>query len=241
MRSPYLDALLNPLNLAMLALTAAAGLCSAWWLFPVGVLLWGGMVLIHANDPVLKMNFKLQERATALSQRFQTQFDKITRSQVRIFNAIQSSRGHVRVALAPVHDEIESLTDSVFDLCQRMTAPENYYLVTKRNGDLDGERALAVLALQGETDPTVKQEKQEALNAIDKRAQQLKDLATLLERVETHLANVDNEMASWMSDILRLQALPANEAPKQAQALLDKIKIQKEKLADFDEAVTHLP
>ena len=33
-RSPWLTALINPLNLAMLALAVAAGLCAAWWLLP---------------------------------------------------------------------------------------------------------------------------------------------------------------------------------------------------------------
>ncbi len=41
MHSPTFDALLHPLNLATLALAAAAGLCAAWWLFPLGLLVWG--------------------------------------------------------------------------------------------------------------------------------------------------------------------------------------------------------
>jgi predicted nucleic acid-binding Zn-ribbon protein len=241
MRSPYLDALLNPLNLVMLALAVAGGLCAAWWLFPPGLVLWGVMVLVVANDPVLRLNYKLQARSAALAQRFQAQFDKVTRSQVRLFNAIQHSRRPLRDALTPVHDEIEALTDKLYDLCQRMTGPENYYNIAKRDSDLEGERALAVLALESTTDPAVKKEKQEALTAIDDRIQQLKNLATVLDRVEAHLTSVNNEMASWLAEIARLQALPAKDAPAQARTLISKIGAQGEQIKGFDAEVARLP
>jgi len=54
MQPPYLDALRHPLNLAVLALAVAAGLCSAWWLFPVGLVVWGIMVVVHAHDLALR-------------------------------------------------------------------------------------------------------------------------------------------------------------------------------------------
>jgi len=54
MQCPYLDALRHPLNLAVLVLAVAAGLFSAWWLFPVGLMVWGIMVVVHANDPALR-------------------------------------------------------------------------------------------------------------------------------------------------------------------------------------------
>ena len=38
----------------MLALTVAAGLCSAWWLAPIGFIFWLGMVFMVARDPGLR-------------------------------------------------------------------------------------------------------------------------------------------------------------------------------------------
>jgi hypothetical protein len=34
----------------MLPLSIAAGLCAAWWLFPVGLGLWALMIVISARD-----------------------------------------------------------------------------------------------------------------------------------------------------------------------------------------------
>jgi hypothetical protein len=56
-RPPLLTALLNPVNIAMFALTVAAGLCSAWWLAPVGFVLWLVMVVIIARDPGVQITF----------------------------------------------------------------------------------------------------------------------------------------------------------------------------------------
>jgi hypothetical protein len=51
MRSPLLTALFHPLNLTTLAVAVAAGLCAAWWLFPLGLLVWLIMVVGVARDP----------------------------------------------------------------------------------------------------------------------------------------------------------------------------------------------
>ncbi len=50
MNSRWLNALRQPFTLAMLPLSVAAGLCAAWWLFPVGLGLWALMVVISARD-----------------------------------------------------------------------------------------------------------------------------------------------------------------------------------------------
>ena len=59
-------------NVAMFALTVAAGLCSAWWLAPVGFVFWLVMVIIViARDPGMQITFMRQSRQP-LSQRYQT-------------------------------------------------------------------------------------------------------------------------------------------------------------------------
>src|SRR5258708_4108597 len=88
-RSPWLTALINPLNLAMLALAVAAGLCSAWWLLPLGLLLWVVMVLGVARDPSLVISSTMDSRAP-LAARFQAPFDRIERSHVSLFNPLPS-------------------------------------------------------------------------------------------------------------------------------------------------------
>src|SRR5262245_30386223 len=103
-RSPLVTALINPLNLATLGLAVAAGLCAAWWLFPAGLLVWGIMVASIALDPSLRMSAAIERRAP-VAPRFQTQFDRIERAQVNIFNSIAQAQPAMRGVLQPVKTE----------------------------------------------------------------------------------------------------------------------------------------
>ena len=51
MRSPslWVSALTDRMNLATLGIAIAAGLLAAWWLFPVGLIVWGLMMIITAK------------------------------------------------------------------------------------------------------------------------------------------------------------------------------------------------
>ncbi len=238
-RSPLVDALLNPLNLVTLALAVAAGLCAAWWLFPVGVLVWGLMVIFIANDPSRRINYQMEARAAALSPRFQKIYDKVVRSQVRIFNTLNSADGRTRRALEPVHVEVEALTNQVYQLCQRMTGPENYIKVSQANTDLQGERALLVLSLDGITDPVVKREKTEALQSLDNRIKQVKQVTQLLDRVEAQSTSVSNSLDAALADIIRLQALGAAQAEKQTAPLIQQLRDQISQLKAFEEEAAH--
>jgi hypothetical protein len=55
MKSNYRAALRQPLNMAMLIATFLAGLIAAWWLFPIGLALWGFMVWGVAMHPVTQL------------------------------------------------------------------------------------------------------------------------------------------------------------------------------------------
>jgi hypothetical protein len=226
--------LLNPLNLVTLGLAVTLGLCGAWWLFPLGLLVWLIMVISIARDPGLRINYQLQARAAALSPRFQQLYDKVVRSQVRIFNTLNSADGRTRRALEPVHTEVEALTDRAYNLCQRMTGPENYMKVTQANTDLDGERALLVLSLDGIADPLVKREKQEALKALDSRIEQVKKVKQLLDRVEAQMGSVVNAMDAALADVIRLQAMGAAQAEKQVTPLVQRIRDQSSQLRSFE-------
>jgi hypothetical protein len=234
MRSPYLVAFLNPLNLAMLALSVAAGLCSAWWLFPLGLLLWLVMFFVVARDPALRVAIRREARTATLSPRFQGLFDDVSRAQSRLFNTLSTADRRTQDVFAPVHDEVEKLAEAVYTVCQRMTGPENYLKVSTANSDLEGERALAFLALEAAADPKEKLAKQEALDAVDERIRSTKAVDALLGRVETQLRTVSNELNAVLGEIVRLQALGARDTAEQVPALLQRIRGQSEELKAFE-------
>src|SRR5258706_4094666 len=99
-RPPLLSALLHPVNLAMFALSIAAGLCSAWWLAPVGFLFWLVMVVVVAREPGLKLTFTRQARQQ-LAQRFQTRFDRLGNARISILKSLHGEDPGSRRAIAP--------------------------------------------------------------------------------------------------------------------------------------------
>lgn len=240
MRSPLLVALFNPLNLALLALAVLAGLIAAWWLFPLGLVFWLIMVAVIAADKSLRINYDMQARSGTLSTRFQKLYDKVVRSQMRIFTSLLSASGRTRRALAPVQTELETLTNRVYAVCQQMTAPENYLKVSKMSSDLEGERALLVLSLDGLTDPLVKREKEEALRALDNRLQKNKAIAALLDRMEAQLSSVVNAMDATLADVIRLQALGGAQAEKDVPKVVAQIRDQISQLNLFEQEVARI-
>ena len=90
MRSPLATALLNPLNLVMLVFSALAGLIAAWWLLPLGLLIWAAMVAAIANDKSIRINYNMEARLGTLSPRFQEPYAKAVKAQTRIFNSLIS-------------------------------------------------------------------------------------------------------------------------------------------------------
>ncbi len=233
MRSPLVTALFHGINPAMFAAAVLAGLVAAWWLFPLGLILWFVMVSRIASDRRIRMDYDMQARSGTLSSRFQEQYSRVVRSQMRIFNSLMSAAGRTKTALDPVQGELETLTNRVYSLCRQMTGPENFVKVSKMNTDLDGERALLKLALDGETDPLVKREKEEALNAIDDRIKKLKKVSKLLDRVEAQLASLATTMDSILADIIRLQALGAAQAEKEAPDIIRQIRAQAKQVDEF--------
>src|SRR5262249_31677941 len=127
-RPPLLTALLHPLNLSMLALTVASGLCSAWWLAPIGFVFWLIMVIIVARDPGIQITFARQSRQP-LAQRYQTRFDRLDRARVSIFNALQGVDPSFRKAVEPAELALNDLVEHAYQLSLRLSALDNNYSV----------------------------------------------------------------------------------------------------------------
>src|SRR6478672_1627433 len=127
-RPPLLTALLHPVNLAMLALTIAAGLCSAWWLAPIGLVFWFVMVFVIARDPGIQMTFTRQSRQP-LAQQFQTRFDKLDRAGISTFNALQRVSPSFRRAVLPDEFVLDDLVEHAYQLPLQMRALDNNYAV----------------------------------------------------------------------------------------------------------------
>lgn len=225
MRSPLTTALLNPINIITLVFSGLAGLMAAWWLLPIGLIVWGVMVATIANDKAIRINYNMEARLGTLSSRFQEPYSKAVKAQMRIFNSLLSATAGNRRALAPVQDEVENLVGEIYTVCQKMTGPENYVQVSKgKLADLEGERALLVLSIDDKMDPAIKKQKEDAVKTLSGRIQKTKDISTIMERIQAELGSTTTFMESILSDIMRMQVLGTEQTTEEVPALLEKIR-----------------
>lgn len=231
-RSPYLVGLSNPLSLAMLWVSLFTGLLAAWWLLPVGLLVWAVMVWSIARDPLLRMNYAMKQR-TPLAPRFQDHFDQIERAQVGIFNAVASAPSSVQRALRSVSPEVDRLVNEVHRLCERMTVLENYRSVTQSTLAL-GTMQEPDAGSDKVTDPMVRREMEEARLAREGHHQKLQTIETQLDRVEAQLVTLANEMDHMLADIVQTQAIGPELAAQRAPALVKQIRQQVQELKSFE-------
>ncbi|MFN2285848.1 MAG: hypothetical protein ACK2UQ_15640 [Anaerolineae bacterium] len=239
MRSPLLTAIFHPLNIVMAGLAAFAGLVSAWWLFPVGVLFWGLMVFNVARDQSLRLNYAMQQRAP-LAPRFQRYFDRIERAQVGIFNTLASSPAATRRALQPVRDEVDVLAKEVYALCQRMSILENYRVVSQSHTNLTTDLEHIDAAIARAEDDAVRRDYEESRQALLERLAKLQAVSTQLERVEAQLMSLANEMDSIVTEVVRLQAAGADSAAAFVPELLTRLHQETLQLQIFEQEATRL-
>jgi hypothetical protein len=234
MNSPIVIALVHPLNLFMLGASIFAGLVSAWWMFPLGLLIWLIMVIIVARDPAIKLNLSRGKR-TALSQRFQPYFDRIERSQFSIFNSLSNAPLKVRNAMQPVVDEMDNLVNATYDLCQRMTTLDNYRRVAELRSNLSSELKQIEKIIAQTQDPLVRQDYEETRRTLQARLDDQKALRTLMERVEAQLTNQANEVDRVVADVIRLQAMGEKETRQQIGELVVRLRSEQVELTRFEQ------
>ncbi len=234
MRSPIITALFHPLNIAMAGLTIFAGLVSAWWLFPIGLLFWVAMIVTVSRDRALRFNHQMQQRSP-LAQRFQRYFDRIERAQVSIFNTLSAANSRTQRALQPIQQEVDTLTSEAYSLCQRMTSLENYRMVSQSQPDLSSDLDHINELIEQTDDPQVRQDYEESRRALRERLSKLKGVSVHLDRVEAQLMSLANEMDGVVTEVVRLQAAGPDRASAQVPAIAERLRQETEQLRAFEE------
>lgn len=233
-RPPFLTALFHPLNLSMFALMAAAGLCSAWWMAPVGFVFWLVMVFIVARDPGLQINFVRQSRQP-LSQRFQTRFDRLDRARVSVFNSLQGVSPAFRRQVQPVQDAMDELVEHAYQLCLNLTALDNNFYVQKLSNNFDDDIETMQGNIAKATNDNEKREFHEALESLESRKAQLKSVEMLLSRFEAQLTGTNNAVDSVVTNIASLKGRDAKYAEGKVPPLLQILQTEQAELRQFDE------
>jgi hypothetical protein len=239
MRSPFWIALTHPLNVITLVTSLTAGMLAAWWLLPVGLVLWATMMMLIANEPEVKFRWRTGGRAP-LARRFQRYFDRIARAQLSAFNSLNAASGPKRRVLAPVQREIDALTEQAHSLCVRMTTLENHRLVTQASLDPQTDQRQIQAALGRADDPLVEREYAESQRALESRAQELESITRQLDRVEAQLLSLANEMDTMLTELMRLQTLNPEDGARYVPRLVERLQAQSVELSRFEREAIEL-
>jgi chromosome segregation ATPase len=239
MRSPIITALFHPLNIAMAGLSIFAGLVSAWWLFPIGLLFWLVMIVTVSRDRALRFNHQMQQRSP-LAQRFQRYFDRIERAQISIFNTLSAADSRTQRALQPIQQEVDTLTSEAYSLCQRMTSLENYRKVSQSQPDLSSDLEHINELLEQTDDPQVRQDYEESRRALRERLSKLKDVSVQLDRVEAQMMSLANEMDGVVTEVVRLQAVGTERAASQVPVIAERLRTETDQLREFEEQAAEI-
>ncbi len=232
-RSPLLLALFNPVNLAMLALTAAAGLCSAWWLAPIGFVLWLVMVLVIARDPGLQMTFSRQSRQP-LAQRYQIRFDRLDRARFSVFNALSPASPQLRRAVEPVESVLDDLVEHAYRLSLRMSALDNNFAVQQISSNFADEIAKMEKSIAETADLSSRREFESTLQSLQTRQAQLRAMSTLLSRFEAQLTGTVSAVDSVVTGVVSLKGSSLRLAGEKMPALLNILQTEQDELELFD-------
>lgn len=233
-QSPLAQALVNPANLTMLALTTAAALCSAWWLAPIGFLLWLFMVWMIARDPGLQIVFTRQNRQP-LAQRYQTRFDRLDRARISIFNTLaQANSPALQKLVLPVQESLDEMVEHAYQLSLRMSSLDNHYSVQRLSSDFNSE----IEQLQkksGQTeDVATQREYDQTIQTMQTRQGQLKAIATILDRFEAQLTGTMNAVDSVVTGVVSLKGRDPRQLVNHIPPLLKIIQAKQDELDLFD-------
>ena len=240
-RSPFLSALLHPANLAMLALAIAAGLCSAWWLAPVGIVFWLVMVVVIARDPGLQMTFTRQNRQP-LAQRFQNTFNQLERARFSCFNAVsRAGNPATQRALQPVQDALDALVDQTYQISLRLTSLDNNLTIQKLTGNFDDQIAKMQKQLAGATDDGSRKEFAATLQSLQSRQAQLRTVTDLLSRFDAQLTGTGSTVDSVVTGVVSMQGTDPKQAAARAQSLLAVLQKESAESKEFEATLDKTP
>ena len=233
-RPPILTALLNPLNLSMLAVTVAAGLCSAWWLAPVGLVLWLVMVIVIARDPGVKITFTRQSREP-LAQRYQVRFDRLDRARITIFNTMQRvGNASFRKSIEPVQSSLDDLTENAYQLSLQMSALDNNFAIQRISNNFEDEIEKMQNNIRGAANASDRREFEQTLASLNTRQTQLNQIANLLSRFEAQLAGTNNAIDGLVTGLVGLQGRGSTQIEAKVAQFLKIIQTEKDELNQFD-------
>ncbi|NDJ36401.1 MAG: hypothetical protein GYB64_17235 [Chloroflexi bacterium] len=231
--SPLIIGLKHPVNLAMLAVVAGAGLLSAWWLLPLGLLLWAFMVFNIASSPRLQYESKAESREQ-LAPRFQRIYNRLERAQREVLAKLEDSNARSRRALENVRVGLESLADQGYSVLKRLTRMDEYFRMGKSMSSMQNELQHIKDALPMMTNEEVKRDYEMKQVELLDEIERLRTVNDYMERGEGVLEEMADELDRIVAEVINLIGRSPDDVRDRAAEIVRRLQALENRLQSFE-------
>ena len=196
-------------NLLILAVALSAGLLIAVWLLPVGMLVYGALVVLTWRDPYEAQQVQAQARRVRVPRgtAFQSQLDAIARVQSQIDQSVKAADEPLRRTLERVVGQVDEIIQEAYTLARKGQTIVSYLKQTNQS-DLNTQLVRLDSQLRTTSDPMLKQQYQETRDAVAERLKNAQALGTYRERISAQLDNICANLDNVLAETVRLRAAP---------------------------------
>lgn len=209
--SPYLAALVRPLNLLVLLAAIASGATVGIWLLPLGLIAYGLAVWLAGRDPLAARQAQRPKPAKLSSVTFRTIVEEIDRSQRSVGDAVSQAEGPLARVLGSVLTQTEELVDQVHLLASKGQLIEQY-LGANSPAQLQNQIDNLDIQLSSTSDAYTVQQLQDTRRALVDRQNNARALETYIGRIMAQLTNIDANLDNVLSEVIRLRTADAVSA-----------------------------
>lgn len=204
----------QPLALIVLLVAIAAGLTTALWLLPLGLLAYAAMVYLNAQDPALKFQTPVAPRVTRpklTSPTFKAQLDSIERTQQEIGRSASQTNAVLMRLLSPISTQARELVQEAYGLSDKGQTIERYLLTIDRNAIQKEIKALDA-QISATQDQYTCEQLQETRRQREEKLTNVRDLETYVGRITAQLQNIGATLDNVLADTVRLRTADAASA-----------------------------
>jgi hypothetical protein len=229
-------AIREPVIVFTLITALSAGLLAAWWLFPLGLLLAGLMILRIVTSPTAKLNDRIQSRAS-LSHSFQEKFRRIESFELRLYNATAGASAEEQRRLRPILENVTELVDQTYAFLAQMATLHNFVSEGTSQHDLkyemNQEKLNLDLMIETCQDPEKLAQYKQDLAALEYRRQNIKEVRSALDSVDNELRQIEQALNTVLAETIMMQGRSTKDTKEKFNAVLAMIDKEKQDLAQF--------
>ena len=222
--SPFAYAARQPLALAVLVVAALGGVLIAFWLLPLGLVIYAAMVWLAAQDPALRREASTPQRERLTSPTFKAQMDSIEHTAQEIQRSVAKAPGALGRLLSKIGTQASDLTEEAHTLCDKGQIIESY-LASVNQGAVQKQVEAIDIRLRSTQDQYTRDQLGETRKALTDRQTNAQDLETYIGRINAQLQNIAANLDNVLAETVRLRtadAVSADAATNQvAQRLSD--------------------